>query len=163
MNMMESSGGNNVTLDTIANAGKSVLANIDALLERTGVIGLTESFGSSPILGKPPQWTLVDFEHEILKISEAIRSPFDDVDFGVEAFCYGIGHAIAEIIQDTIEVMSYCINYCIEFFKLVAEDIAKPSVKSLFYLVESACFVIEYWKHLLFEQVCFVDFFVGLH
>ena len=44
MNMMESSGGNNVTLDTIANAGKSVLAKSDAMLERTGVIGLTESF-----------------------------------------------------------------------------------------------------------------------
>jgi len=41
---------------------------------------------------------LVDFEHEVSEVSEAVDSSFDDVDFGVESFCYGVSHAITEIV-----------------------------------------------------------------
>jgi hypothetical protein len=99
---------------------------------------------------------LQDLQLEIIEIVEAVRSPFDDGDLGIEGFACRIGDSISEVIQDAIEIGREGLDHRIEWRK---ERFAALTFSNHppFHSLQRSCFVsfleVEDVQSLLFQQI----------
>jgi hypothetical protein len=87
---------------------------------------------------------------------EPVRSPFDDVDLGVEGFARRIGESIPEVVQDAVDIGRDGLDHRIEWRK---ERFAALTFSNHppFHSLQRSCFVsfleVEDVQSLLFQQI----------